>query len=488
MSSDPQNRAAGGRIVAGSAALALATVTAIVAGVIWVGTRAGEPRAAGNAACRDCNVVILLLDALRRDHLGCYGYGKATSPAIDAFAAGALRFERLIAQGSWTKPATGSILTGKYPKSHRFSELGSVLGDEMVTLQEALGGAGYATAAFIASRIIEPRSNLTQGFGNAEAAYRRRRGELITGSDVLTDEVIEWLGGANGKRNFVYVHYMDTHKPYHAPGQRPAAASGAKPGKGAAEEDGERGGGAPEGGPSARWDGGIASDLVGATGKKRLRRGKPSADGNTVGDYDAAIRFNDAQIGRLFDAMKRKGIWDDSIIVVTADHGEAFGEHGELGHYLSLHDEEIRVPFVMRVPGAAPRVVESVYGQVDIMPTLLALVGVDAPPDLDGIDMLAGARRVVFSEYDKGGTHLVSARADDAKVIHRLRTPRYACFDLAADPAERNDLSGGGDPRCGWLNREIDAFVADRPAASETRGIDFSDSDLRQLRALGYVE
>ena len=415
-------------MVAAAACVVLAAIALVVTGSL----RGRAARVPGGA-CRDCNVFIIVMDALRPDHLGCYGYPEGTSPNIDAFAASAIRFEHVVSASSWTKPAITSVLTGKLPTSHGVFEMRDTLPDGEATLQRILARAGYSFAGFVANRVFD--GDIVDGFVRIAEGLKAERG-FKAGSPSTTNAVVAHLDGASGVKNFVYVHYMDTHAPYYT---------------------GE-----------------------GASGSAAPGSGDPAAS------YDAAIRINDAQIGRLFDAIKKRGMWDRSIIVLMADHGEAFGEHGKTGHYNSLYDEETWIPFMVRVPGAAPRVVGGVYSEVDVMPSLLAALGLPSPGGLDGIDMLSAERSIAFSEMKRGDVFLVSARTVSAKVIYARLSGHTACFDLSRDPGETRDLAGTQDGRCIALQRAVDSLVSRTRRKPGTR--ELGEEERRQLKALGYLD
>jgi choline-sulfatase len=404
----------------------------LAAALIWKGPLRGRPPRAAGGPCRDCNVFIVVMDALRPDHLGCYGYGRGTSPNIDAFAASSIRFERVVSASSWTKPAITSVLTGKLPSSHGVFEMRDTLDPGEATLQRILARAGYSFAGFVANKAID--GDIVDGFVRVAESLKAERG-FKAGSAATTDAAVAHLERASAARSFVYVHYMDTHAPYFT---------------GAGPTDAAPGG------------------------------------GGSVASYDAAIRNNDAQVGRLFDAIRRRGMWDRSIVVLMADHGEAFGEHGKTGHYNSLYEEETHIPFLLHVPGAAPRVVGGVYSEVDITPTLLAALGLPVPGGLDGIDMLSSERSVAFSEMRRGDVFLAAARTATMKLIFQRPGGTYACFDLAADPGETSELTVASDGRCAELRRALDAHLARAPRIAGRR--ELTTEERRQLKALGYLD
>ncbi len=301
------------------------------------------------------SVVLLVVDALRPDHLGCYGYGRPTGPEMDRLAARSVRFAEAVSVSSWTKPSVPSLLTSLYPTQYGVFEGSSrdaegglesdVLGEEAVTLAELLSAAGYRAAAFVRNAHLQAAFGLAQGFETYQ--------EIETSGAELVERALEWLDGARRKAPsapFVYLHVLDAHWPYEPPPEAAAAlgaAPGRRPGDYALREAIHRG--------------------IVALGEEELQE--------IVLRYDAEIRGVDRAVGRLVAGLDSRGLLEGSVLVLTSDHGEAFLEHGRLGHGGDLYEESLRVPLIVKLPGSrdAGRVVRTRVTTLDVMPTILEI-------------------------------------------------------------------------------------------------------------------
>ncbi len=428
------------------------------------------------------NVVLVVIDTLRADHVGCYGYAQAATPRLDALAARGTRFAAARATSSWTLPSVASILTGRSAVEHGAERVGVALGQGHVTLAETLAAAGYETAAFSANVVlVTPEVGIAQGFdrfdvleipppadGSAPVGHIATRAAT---ADLVTDAVLAWVKGRRdpSRPYFVYVHYFDPHASY-----------------------------APPRAYAERF--GVAADdpLVGPE-QNLLVRGKPPAEpvlATLRKLYDAEIAFTDHEVGRLLDGLgvERDGA-PASVVVVTADHGEEFGDHGGMEHGKTLFDEVLRVPLLIAGSGLPPgRVVEAPVSLVSILPTLTELAGV--PPAAGGpgpslVPVLRGGEApagVVFATLTPPiAKHRSAAVEGTAKVILD-RGFKALLFDVARDPGERTPIN---DARLERLQRAIGAhnqagYKARAAAPPEKQTI---DADRRErLRQLGYVE
>lgn len=301
------------------------------------------------------NVVLYLVDTLRADRLGCYGEPRPVSPRLDAFAAEAVLFEDALSQSSWTKASMASVLTGLIPSAHGVNGPRDRLPEDLPTLTRILHRAGYRTAAVVANSFV------TEPFGFAEGFDHFVYLPDLARSREVMDRVEAWLEAAagDGRPFFLYVHSIDPHAPYDPP---PDLRRRFAP----RVED-------PEAGSVA-----ALYELV---------RGAPPAP-ETAGDlgalYAAEIAAEDRQLGRFLDLLQGRGLYDDSLILFTSDHGEAFSEHGSWSHGQTLYAEVLRVPLLLRLPGgegAGRRIPAPVQG-VDLLPTVLDSVGLPPPPRL----------------------------------------------------------------------------------------------------------
>lgn len=423
------------------------------------------------------NVVMIVVDTLRSDHLGCYGYHRDTSPNIDRFAAGAVRYANAYAAAPWTTPSVGSLLTSRYP-----SELGIVaepnrLDDRFVLLSEALAGEGYATGAVVSHFFLGSEWNFDQGFGAFDES--NVLGHAGISSPGTTESALRLLrAGKDLQPFFLFVHYFDPHYDYF-------------------EHPGHRFSNPEYRGPirsGARFEE-LMEQIPSLTEEDRLQ---------LVDLYDSEISFTDAHIGRLLDAVGELGLGDDTVVVLTADHGEELLDRGGIGHGHSLYNEQIAVPLIIRYPGGAPAVVERSVGLIDVYPTLLAhlRVGIDhriSGRSFLGIERRGAPARAVFSESEWGAVR--GAIAGPLKLLHHLPDGPQRLFDLRTDPGETRDLlprlAVGWDPATApglapaahaELREQLAAWmqVMERSRRKGTE-VDLSEEDRAQLRALGYL-
>jgi len=314
------------------------------------------------------NVLIYLVDTLRADHLGVYGYGRATSPNVDAFARDSVVFRNAIAQSGWTKTATVSVLTGLGPFRHGTLDRDDALPPSIPTLPVMLAGAGYARFGAVANVNVSREFGFSRGFDE----YVNLAG--LTGAPdadaaSVVQSFMDWLDRRKSSGPFfAYLHTMDPHDPYAAP--RPYAKKFS------------------------------SADLTGLTVPSESRidaliRERPeltyeSVKADLIAKYDAEIAYNDAMFGHAIAELKRRGLYDSTLIVFVSDHGEEFREHTHWGHGHSLYHELLHVPLIVKFPRSrhAGTVVDANVQQVDIAPTVLEAAGVSAPLKLDGLPLM----------------------------------------------------------------------------------------------------
>ncbi len=435
------------------------------------------------------SVVLISLDTLRADHLSAYGYHRETSPRLDQLAADGVLFEDFVVTGGGTLPSHLSMLTSLFPATHGVtSHDGRGLPPGRVTLAETLRGAGFATAAFTDGGWMRGRFGFFQGF----ESFDEGGGRLAA----IRPKVEAWLEGHRDRPFFLFVHSYDVHSewdrlPYDCPSpdrDRFVAPSGAPrsgvPRSGAPGFDGCR-------------DGKCASTLL-AWANSRIQDGERAEEifsrreiDTMEALYDGCIRYADAEVGGLIDKLRELDLYDQSLIVVTSDHGEEFAEHGRFLHSRTDYEELVKIPLILKLPGSRfrGRRVPHLAAMVDLMPTVLELMA--AAPG-------AGIQ----------GRSLMPAIADDLPVrraVHIrdvLRTPRWKylgrssrLYDLSADPGETRDVAGesaGFDPR--WKRYLERANARDRrlfeefeAAAGEGATVTLSDEEIAQLEALGYL-
>lgn len=427
-----------------------------------------------SAACAEPpppNVLVVVVDTLRRDHLGCYGYPRNTSPEIDRFAAGAVRYAHAAAAAPWTTPSIGALLTSRYPSELGITEEPDLLDDRFVLLSEVLSANGYETGAVVAHYFVNAEWNFDQGFDLFDQS--NVLGHEGISSPGVTDTALAFLRRPRRRPFFLFVHYFDPHYHYreHAGFTFPA------PG----------------------YDGPIRSGLPYEELLARLGALDAADRARLVDLYDSEIAFTDHHFGRLLDGLDELGLAEDTLVVLTADHGEEILERGWIGHGNSLYEEQIGVPLVVRYPGGAPGVVERSVGLIDVYPTVLAALGIAIDHRISGRSLLdvesSASPRPVFAETDWGGVRAVVLGR--LKLVRQLPHGPERLFDLAADPGERDDLmprlaaeAGAVSPfEAGELRRRLSGWLAAMEAARGRDGaeVELSEEDRARLRALGYL-
>jgi arylsulfatase A-like enzyme len=427
------------------------------------------------------NVVVYLIDALRADHLGCYGYDRPTSPRIDQFAHSGLLFSDAVAQSSWTLPSTASILTGRTPRRHGAMAVDMAIRPDVATLAERFQGAGYRTAAFVTNYLASTEYGLARGFDHFRL-YREeagRRAAVYLPSAALRRRVRRWLEReVDHGPFFLYVHATDPHWPY-----LPAARH-ARPFRAAAMTDAEE----------RRVVDASRSFFFGNEHHMERPTSMPASRVAVLRDlYDGDVRAADEGFGRLLDDLAALGLLERTVVVLTADHGEEFRDHDGLGHGQTLHREVLHVPLVVRLPGGArggERIARTVQ-HVDIAPTVLDLAGIDRSDDLEGRSLLDDAPPdvpVVLSQLDNLGFVFDGVTTPRLKAIRSLSDPTpglapITVYDREQDPDERRDVARIHPVFAGYARQQLRAAVAAvRP------GPPVPPDKLERLRALGYIE
>ncbi|MGH0037861.1 MAG: sulfatase [Myxococcota bacterium] len=439
-------------------------VAAVLLAGLWACGGAGS-------ASRPDHVVLISIDTLRADHLGAYGHSRPTSPHLDRLAQGGAVFENAISPSPWTLPAHASLLTGLTPSGHGVRTPDQRLPDDVALLAESLSRAGFVTGAVVNSRYLGRRFGFDRGFDHFEALPAPAGGAPSR----VEEAALRWLErNAGAPRWFLFVHFYDVHSDY---------------------------GAAPE--TEAIFVGAGGSVVTGSTQEltavRRGERALSAADLERLrGLYDAGIRQVDEAVGRLMEGLADRDLLGRTGLVVTSDHGEEFLEHGGVLHGRTHYREVLRVPLIWHGPGVAPGVrIAAPVSLVDVVPTVLAGLGVPLPAALDGVDLgprLAGrpsgpnSRRFVVAEGDHGNEEpdvLRSIRGPRFALIHDRRTQRAQLYDWTADPGEQRnrseELPGVRDELARSLER------ATRDARRPTLGEPLTPEEQAELRALGYL-
>jgi len=424
-------------------------------------------------------VVLVSIDTLRADGVGSYGNPHDTTPALDALAADGVLFEQFFHSGGGTLPSHVSMLTSLNPAVHGIeNDAGRALDPERVTLAEQLRDAGYATAAFTDGGWMRARFGFDQGFDT----FDESGGRLVK----ILPKALDWIDAHRREDFFLFLHTYDAHSewralPYDCPGGFPATFVEHPP----ADFDGCH-------------DGKCASTLF-SEWNGLLRQGMRQPDAVLTPEdlafvralYDGCIRYVDSQLARLVAHLKERGLYEKSLIVATSDHGEEFLEHGLLLHGQEGYDEIAHIPLVLKLP--ADRGIRGVRvpypaAMIDLFPTVLDVLGIEANPQAQGVSLL----RSVLEERP--------VRADVA-FRNVLRTPRYKYFggkkrlyDLEADPAERENLYEAQPELARALARKLGVhrrFDRDHrrayPVHSESLEVRLTPAEREELEALGYL-
>jgi choline-sulfatase len=375
------------------------------------------------------NVVLVIVDALRPDFLGCYGYGRPTSPNIDQIARRGIVFDNAIAHAPWTKASFSTFLTSLYPFQHGVIGWESVMPDSVLTLPETLRGAGYSTMAVINMLGITGEFKVTRGVDKLSEADKGERDAFRTSADA-----IELMKSAP-RPFFIMIHYFDTHRPYRVPAEYVDLVR--KPGDPdpflAQSVDGSREGERP---PQEIID------------RERVL-------------YGGCIRYVDDAVGKIIKYLDESELSRETVFILTADHGEAFWEHGAMAHGSNLYDEAIKVPLVIDYPRkySRPRRFDAQVRHIDLLPTILELAGASDSRRREGTSLCplietgkrpAAPARLLPQDAALCEGSLKKApdskciRTNDLKLIVEPATAFCEMYDLQADPAESVNLWGKG--------------------------------------------
>lgn len=394
--------------------------------------------AAGAAA--PPSVVLITLDTTRADRLGAYGYTRGQTPHLDAFARQSVVFEQAVSPVPITLPAHCSLFTGTYPLFHGVRDFAtSRLRPDLVTLAEIFRNHGYQTAAFISSEVLDSQFGVARGFQvyDEDLSYDPRNYGRERSAGEVAKAAVRWLQGVSGPF-FLWVHFFDPHDPYRPP--------------------------------------------------------EPFASRFEDRPYDGEIAYMDQELGVLL-----KAIPEGSVVVVAGDHGESLGEHGEEYHGIFIYDATVRIPLLVRLPGAEPRRVPEQVRLIDVMPTLLQFLRWPIPEQVQGksfLGLLLGRGRYeeepaylesFYSRIHLGWSELQGFRSQHYKFI---RAPREEFYELGSDPGEEQNLRNSRQALALQYRTQLEQLVqkfSRSLAAGPEPGPALSSEQLEKLRSLGYV-
>jgi arylsulfatase A-like enzyme/Flp pilus assembly protein TadD len=394
------------------------------------------------------NVVFITIDTLRADHLGCYGYQQIRTPNIDSLAADGARFERAYTVVPVTLPSHSVIFTGTYPLRsgmHDFS--GNKLSPDQPTLASVLQQQGYTTGAVVASAVLDSRFGLNHGFDFYYDHFDFNRmeeanlDEMERPGNVVADQALDWLSKNYQQKFFLWMHLYDPHYPYRPP--------------------------------------------------------PPYSEEYKDHPYDGEIAFADAQVGRLLAFLKEKHLYENTLIVLTGDHGESLGEHGEKTHGFFIYNATLHVPVIIHLPGAPARTVPDMISLADLMPTVLSALQVDIPAQVQGRNLLPllapkkeDEARSLYAETFLPRLHFdwSELRAVETENYHFIDAPKPELYDLKKDPGEIQNLYAQKKAVAEEMRAKLAGLIREYSAGkelAEKTGLD--PSLMERLKSLGYA-
>src|SRR5205809_4934515 len=390
------------------------------------------------------NVLLVTIDTLRADHVGCYGYEAASTPTIDGLASRDISFETALTNAPLTGPSHASILTGRIPPGHGFrNNSGYTLSPRVKTAAEDFRQAGYRTAAFVSGFPLDRRFGFDRGFETYDDHLpkgndRRRTPYVERFADATTDAALRWLAASNSagppSHWFLWVHYYHPHAPYEPP-----------------------------------------ADLA-----ERYNRAP----------YDGEIAFVDRQLARLLQALDVRNESGRTVVLVTADHGESLGEHGEGTHGVFVYDATLRVPWVMAGPQiSAGRVSRTIARSIDVLPTLADYAGLARRSDIDGRSLRGAAdgqemsdapsyAESLYPDTELGWSPRYASRTAGFKFI---KAPHPELYDLQNDPSEKSNRAGDLGTRLSDLSSQLEVALRQPPPSTPAQSVDAETAE--RLRA-----
>ncbi|HEY2945595.1 MAG TPA: sulfatase-like hydrolase/transferase, partial [Vicinamibacteria bacterium] len=396
------------------------------------------------------NVLLISIDTLRADHVSAYGFPRPTTPNIDAVAREGVLFKNVHTPVPMTLPAHVSMLTGTLPPTHGLRDnLANRLPDASLTLAEMLKPRGFTTGAIVSTFVLDRRFGTSQGFDTYDDRFQavHKIGDLSERKgDEATRLARDWLDAHRKQPFFLFVHLYDPHDPYEPP--------------------------------------------------------EPFASKWSAHPYEGEVAFADYCVGQVLEKLRQLGLYDDTLIVITGDHGEMLGEHGELNHGFFIYEGALRVPLVMRVPraaAAASRQIDAPVSLIDIVPTIVSLVGAPVPKEVQGVDLspwltgrgAGGGARALYAEtvtptHYYGASSLLGVIVDGWKYIE---TTRPELYDLRSDPAEAVNLLEREPARADALGRTLVSILAaaDRAPGPAPEPAALDEEARQRLAALGYL-
>jgi len=437
---------------------------------------------------RPPNIVLIVIDTLRADHLSHYGYDRPTARGLDDFAATASLFTDCTSPAPWTVPSVASIMTGLHPARHRLHRLGFTLPEDLLTVAEALQDGGWQTAAISFNPAVRPAFDFDQGFD----LFEDHRGKFGAYPDVakMVRLVDAWLSERPSQPFFLYLQPMNVHGPYKVPEEARSVLLGYPPGR------------------QFRY---FREPMRSIMRKGRLdlrEQVDPAYVESLVDQYDTAVRYTTDQVAEILSLLSSKGLFDNTLIIITADHGEELFDHGGFNHGTSMHSELLHVPLYVKMPGQRNAShISSPVSLLDLFPTILDAAGLrllhegdgrsllpvlDDPFSAAGIDRRSRVYQCIWRNHFVGSA-ISSDRFKLVKIDSNYeRTSNgWRLYDLESDPGETTDLSEVRREVLERLRQEMDRAISQYEEHAGPKPEDHRHllaRDRERLRALGYVE
>ena len=421
-------------------------------------------------------IILISLDTLRADHLGCYGYHRNTSPFIDAFAKESIVFERAVAQSPWTLPSHMSIMTSLYPAFHgvyKVMEQKQCLANEHITLAELLRKGGYQTAAFVDGGWMRKTFGFSQGFDIYDDRKVRIAGIL--------PKVKKWLSKNKSKPFFLFIHCYDIHGPYNPPPPYDKIFH------------------------DFNYTGNLFpsnKNLIAAS-RKELEVNDEDLH-HFIALYDGGIRYTDEKIGEFLSFLKDSGLMNQSLIIITSDHGEEFKEHDSFRHWQLYYRPNLHIPLIMRIPKYPRKEIRTneLVQSIDLLPTILEIAGLPPHPKAQGKSLLPIIKqhknflnnflrqtfqrnsKISLAEYSDYNRSIIK---DNFQIIYNLKSHAVQLFDLKNDPLAKNNIADEHHAVTEQLLSQLEEVYSTTPHYNAPL-INLDEQTREQLKGLGYIQ